>query len=75
MIAGYQPGGFRREDGPPTAEGYRGKLQWWVTRGSTVIQVCAPSEQAAIKTALEHWGLDWRRLVNYGSCTARRCRA
>ena len=35
------------------------------------------AENAALreKVALEHWGLDWRRLENYGACTARRCRA
>ena len=75
MICGYQAGGFRRQENTVCAGEYKGKTEWWVTRGSTVLRVRAQSPQAAIKAALEHWGLDWRRLENYGACTARRCRA
>lgn len=54
MIAGYQAGGFRRPDGTVCAGDYKGKAEWWVTRGSTVLRVRAPSPQAAVKAALEH---------------------
>ena len=75
MIAGYQAGGFRRQEDTVCAGEYKGKAEWWVTRGNTVLRVRAQSPQAAIKAALEHWGLDWRKVESYGACTARRCRA
>lgn len=73
MIAGYQAGGFRKDD-EVRAEGYKGKMAWWVTRGNNVLRVLAPAGPAAIKAALEHWGLEWRRLENYGACSARKCK-
>ena len=69
MICGYQAGGFRRQEDTVCAGEYKGKAEWWVTRGSTVLRVRAQSPQAAIKAALEHWGLDWR------SMRAMRCTA
>ena len=62
MICGYQAGGFRRQENTVCAGAYKGKAEWWVTRGSTVLRVRAQSPQAAIKAALEHWGLDWRSM-------------
>ena len=58
MICGYQAGGFRRQEDTVCAGAYKGKAEWWVTRGNTVLRVRAPSPQAAIKAALEHWGLE-----------------
>lgn len=74
MIAGYQPGGWRKPDDEICAEGYKGKNEWWVTRGNTVLRVRAKSPQSAVKTALERWGLDWKRLENYSACSARKCK-
>lgn len=54
VIAGYQAGGFRRQEDTVCAGEYKGKAEWWVTRGSEVLRVRAQSPQAAIKAALEH---------------------
>lgn len=74
MIEGYRAGGFTGRGQENRAQGYAGNKEWYVTRGNRVQVIRAPSAQAAIKTALERDGLDWRKVEHYGACVVKRAR-